>query len=96
MISFTFWFEIINVVREVKSEGGTLNPNIFLQIGESVVDAAAVNFNGIKTLLVNGLSTFSIKGNLIFSNGPKCLYKPPPPSPLIVLFFANEFLIILY
>ena len=95
MISFTFWFEIINVVREVKSEGGTLNPNIFLQIAESVVDAAAVNFNGIKTLLVNGLSTFSIKGNLIFSNGPKCLYKLPP-SPLIVLFFANEFLIILY
>ena len=95
MISFTFWFEIINVVREVKSEGGTLNPNIFLQIAESVVVGAAVNFNGIKTLLVNGLSTFSIKGNLIFSNGPKCLYKPPP-SPLIVLFFANEFLIILY
>ena len=95
MISFTFWFEIINVVREVKSEGGTLNPNIFLPKAESVVDAAAVNFNGIKTLLVNGLSTFSIKGNLIFSNGPKCLYKSPP-SPLIVLFFANEFLIILY
>ena len=78
MTSFTFWFEIINVVREVKSEGGTPNPNIFLQIAESVVDAAAVNFNGIKTLLVNGLSTFSIKGNLIFSNGPKCLYNPPP------------------
>ena len=32
-----------------------------------------VNPNGIKTLLVNGLSTFPIKGKSVFSNGPKIL-----------------------
>ena len=40
---------------------------------ESVADAAAVNPSGIKTLLANGLSTFFIKGNPVFSNGPKSL-----------------------
>ena len=37
----------------------------------SVGDAGDINPNGIKTLLANGLSTFSIKGNPVFSNGPK-------------------------
>ena len=36
-------------------------------------DTAAVNPNGIKTLLANGLSTFPIKGNPVFSHGPKKL-----------------------
>ena len=36
---------------------------------ESVVDAAAVNLDGIKTLLGNGLITFFIKDNPGFSNG---------------------------
>ena len=34
--------------------------------------------NDIKTLLANGLSTFSIKGNIVFSNGPKSLHRNPP------------------
>ena len=34
----------------------TLVSNIFLWIAASVSDAAAVNPNGIKTLLANGLS----------------------------------------
>ena len=38
---------------------------MFLWIAASVVDAAAVNPNGIKILLVNGLSTSPIKDNLI-------------------------------
>ena len=45
----------------------------------SVADAAAaVKPNGIKTLLANGLSTFFIKGNPVFSNGPESLSKNPP------------------
>ena len=30
----------------------------------------AVNPNGIQTFLSNGLSTFTIKGNPVFNNGP--------------------------
>ena len=65
---------------------------MFLWIAESVADAAAVNPNGIKTLLVNGLSTFLIKGYPFFSNCPKCL----PKNLLDCLFYATEFLITLY
>ena len=63
MISFISSLEIINVVIP--------DSNIFLWIPASVADAAAVNPNGIKTLLANGFNTFSIKGNPDFSNGPK-------------------------
>ena len=48
----------------------------------SVAVVAAVNPNGIKTLLVNGWSTFFINGNPVFSNGRKSL----PEILLIVLF----------
>ena len=41
----------------------------------SVADADADNLNGNKTLLANGLSTFPIKGNPVFSDGPKSLPK---------------------
>ena len=43
----------------------------------SVADAADVNPNGIKKLLVNSLCTFPIKGNPVFNNGPKSLHKLP-------------------
>ena len=49
----------------------------------SVPDAAAVNPNGIKTLLANGLGTFPIKDNQVFSNGPKSLPKNPPDCPIL-------------
>ena len=51
-ISFISSFEIINVV--------TPDPNRFLWKAASVSDAAAVNRNGIKTLLASGLITFSL------------------------------------
>ena len=41
-------------------------------------DAGAGNINGFKTPFANGLSI--IKGNPIFSNGPKILLKNPPDS----------------
>ena len=40
-----------------------------------VADATVVNPNASKTLLANGFSTFPIKGNPAFSNGPKYLLK---------------------
>ena len=57
--------------------------NILLWIAASVADAAPVNPNGIKTLLANGLSTFSIKGNAVFSMGPTSLPKNPPDWPIL-------------
>ena len=45
----------------------------FLCIPASAADAAAVNPKGIKTLLANGLITFFISGNPVFSNGPRSL-----------------------
>ena len=44
----------------------------------SAADAAAVNPNGTKTLLANGLITLFIKGNPVLSNGPKSLPRNPP------------------
>ena len=49
----------------------------------SLADAAAVNSNGIKMLSANGLSTFPIKGNPVFSNGAKRLTKNPPDCPIL-------------
>ena len=66
------------------------DPNIFLCIPPSAADAAAVNPNGIKTLLANGLITFFIKGNPAFSNGPSNL----PKNVLIVSSLIIDVLII--
>ena len=46
MLSFISLLEIISVVIQ--------DPKIFLSIATSVTDAATVNPNRIKTLLVNG------------------------------------------
>ena len=56
--------------------------NIFIQITPSVVDHAAFNPNGNRTLLVNGLGTLFIKVKPVFSNGPRSL--PINPSLLTV------------
>ena len=63
-------FDIISVVFP--------DPNIFLCIPASGADAAAVNPEGIKTLLANGLITFFINGNPVFSNGTSNLPRNPP------------------
>ena len=44
----------------------------------SAADTATVNPNGMKILLVNGLITFFINGNLVFYNGPRSLSRYPP------------------
>ena len=43
-----------------------------------VTDAAAVNTNGTKKLLANGLSKFTIKCKTVFSNCPRSLLRNPP------------------
>ena len=45
------------------------DPRIFLCIPASAADTAAVNSNGIKTVLANGLMTFFINSNPVFGNG---------------------------
>ena len=52
----------------------------FKCISACATDAAAVNPNGIKTLLANGLITFFINRSHAFYNGPRSL----PRNPLIV------------
>ena len=42
-------------------------------ISASAADAAAVNPNGTKTLIANGLIRFFINGKPVFSNGPRSL-----------------------
>ena len=63
-------FDIISVVSP--------DPNIFLCISASAAGDAAVNPKGIKTLLANGLITFFINSNPVFSNGPSNLLRNPP------------------
>ena len=43
----------------------------FLCIPASAADAAALNPKGIKTPLANGLITFFVNGNPVFSNAPR-------------------------
>ena len=71
---------------------GQPDPNIFLWIAASVADAA-VNPNVIKTLLVNGLITFHIKGNPVFSYGPKSLPKNPPDCPIWCKWVFDHFIL---
>ena len=56
-------------------------PNIFLCIPASA-DATTVSPKGINTLLANGVITFFINGNPVFSNGPSSL--PRNPSGCII------------
>ena len=55
----------------------------YFSIAATVTDAAAVNSNGIKTLLANGLNTVFIKGKPFLSNGPKRQPKNPPDCPVL-------------
>ena len=65
--------------------------NVFLSIGASV--AATVNPNGIKILLANGLSTFYIKDNIVFSSGPKILPQNSPDFPIFCNWIFDIFIL---
>ena len=75
MISFISSLEIISAVKP--------DPCIFLWIAASIADTASVNSNDIKTLLADGLSTFRIKGNPVFNNGPESLPKNHADFPIL-------------
>ena len=53
--------------------------------------ATAVNPNGIKTILANGLSTLFIKGKPFFSNGPKSLPRNPTDFPILHNWVFDNF-----
>ena len=81
-MSFISSFDVISVVdkgwwnkallsgirRTREEEWRRPDPKIFLCIPTSAGDAAAVNPKGIKILFANGLITFFISGNPVFSN----------------------------
>ena len=75
MISSIPLLEIINF--------GTLNPKIFSCISGSATDVAAVNPNGIKRILVNGLSIFFTKSRPVFSYCPRILPRNAPNSTIL-------------
>ena len=69
-MSFISSFDIVSAVVP--------DPKIFLCIPASAADAAPGDPNGIKTLLANGLITFFINDNPVFSNGPRNLLRNHP------------------
>ena len=84
MISSISSFESINVVIP--------DPKTFFWIAASVAVAAAVNPNGIKTLLANDLSTSSVKGKQAFSNSPKSLPGNPPDYTILCNWVFENFI----
>ena len=63
----------------------------YYQIQTSVAGAAAVNPNGIKTILANG--TFFVKGKPFFSNGPKSLPGNPPDCLILCNLVFHNFIL---
>ena len=86
MISSISSLKAINVVHP--------DSNIFSWIAASVADAAAVNPDGIKTLLANGSNAFPIKGNEVFNNCLESLLKNLLDN--LSWFYAIEFFITFY
>ena len=78
-MSFISSFDIITVVLcEAESKGSLPDPMIFLCTTASAAYATAVNHNGIKTLLANGVITLFIHCNPVFSKGLRSLPRNPP------------------
>ena len=69
MISSIYFIKIINVVPD---------PSVFFWMAVYVADAAAINLNSIKTLLVNDLFIIFIKGTPALSNGQWILSRNSP------------------
>ena len=67
---------------------------MFLWIAASFADATAVNSNGFKIFLASGLSTFFIKGNPVFSNGPKSLSKNSQDCPVLCNWAFDNFILV--
>ena len=85
-------FEIINGIVHFAKYKGCPKPQIFFWIAVSVADANAVDPSGIKTLLVEGMSTF-INDKPTFINRPRTLPRTRPSRFLIfsVVPFSKMF-----
>ena len=57
------------------------DPKYFYGIATSIADAASVNPNATRALLANGLNTFLVKAEPVFSNGPRGLTKNSTDCP---------------
>ena len=68
------------------------DPNILWWIAVPIADATG-GPNGIKTLLANGLRTFPIKGNAVFSNGSKGLPKNLLDCPIWCNWVFDNFIL---
>ena len=55
--------------------------------------ATAVNSNSSRTPLANSISIYSIKGNSVFSNGPKSLPKNSPDCPILCNWVFDNFIL---
>ena len=82
MVSYVSSLEIISVA--------VTDPNFFLWIAASVVDATVVNPNDIKTLLANSFNKFF---NPFFSDGLKSLPKNPPDCPILRNWVFDDFIL---
>ena len=78
-------FEIINAVIP--------DPKAFFWIDTPVADTSVVDPNGIKVLLVSGLSEFFLKGKPVYSNGSKSLSKNPPDCPILYNRVLDNFVL---
>ena len=85
-------FEIINGIVHFAKYKGCPKPQIFFWIAVSVADANAVDPSGIKTLSVEGMSTF-INDKPTFINRPRTLPRTCPSRFLIfsVVPFSKMF-----
>ena len=59
----------------------------------SIADTAAVNPNGIETLLANFLSTFFSKREPVYSNGSKIILENSPDCPILCNWVFDNFIL---
>ena len=62
-------------------------------IPASTADAAAINPNGIKTLLANDLRIFFIKGKSVFSIGSRNMPRNPPDCTISGSWIFGSFIL---
>ena len=91
-MSFISSFDIISAVLlcEAESKRWWPDPKIFLCIPASAADAYAVNPRGIKKLLANGLITFFINANPVFSKGLRSLPRNPPDCIILEIWVFDN------
>ena len=61
--------------------------------GTFVADTVAVNCNGIKKLLANGVSRIFINNNLVCGNGTRLLPRDTPDCAILDIQFFDDFVL---